>query len=143
MTHLGEVPELEPITSWLVLQGLRDNSGWPTDVAEEWIGVPMPLRYERPLESPEPVEFYPFANPSELKQMSDGVVIYIVDALKSLRIFERHVAAQHLLDLQQQRPEWRKLIFGNNGHGTAPPIFPIDYMERLMPGLQDFDVVQI
>lgn len=86
-----EVYDQRPIRQWFVIEKIPAG-GAPEHIKQQWIGVALPLRYERNMDGPEPRVAEEIGT-YELVEIEDGVTIWRSDALQALRLFNRNEAA--------------------------------------------------
>lgn len=129
----SEKPE---IRGWFVPR-VVPYGGAPEHIKQQWVDVPLPIRYDRPSEGPEPLVGKSVASlPGILtiEFLDDSVTINSVDAIKALKIFGKHEAA-----------EWWERYYrgesGNLGFAIAPEdeIVPASYLQIILPGIEEFD----
>ncbi len=130
------------IKAWFVNDRLGETSGFPEFVDRQSLGIPFPLRDDRPAEGPVPAIGFghedlglPLDKVTPV-YFPDSVTVEISDAIKVLHIFERNEAA-----------EWYENLFGrepNDDYHIVYPtstgrIMPNGLMRRILPGIEDFD----
>jgi hypothetical protein len=85
--------EMEPmrtIKAWFLIQRVPDGRTAPLRIKQQWLGVPLPLRYDRAFEGPDPRLADDLGKPI-IKD--DAVDIEVPDALQALRLFGHTEAA--------------------------------------------------
>ncbi len=133
MTNL-ENPE---IRGWFVPR-VVPYGGAPEHIKQQWVDVPLPIRYDRSAEAPEEHMGHSVNSVFDITVFADGVSINGIDAVKSLRIFGRDEAA-----------DWWEGYFRGMSPDlafaveSADQILPDDYVRRVLPGIEDFDQIQI
>lgn len=121
------------IRGWFVPRVTPYGSA-PEHIKEQWVDVPLPIRYDRP-EAPEVHVGHAVDSVLDITVMADGVSISAMDALKALRVFDRQEAADWW---EKRLSPWSDLAFAVEAEDQ---IFPHDFMQRIMPGIEDFDRV--
>ncbi len=127
-----------PITAWFVVR-MQPYGSAPGYIKDQWIDVPLPLRYDRPAEGPEPHLGADITH-SRFEVTEDGVTIETADAVKALKLFGRDEAAQWWED-------WATDMYGRVEGGLIfnsyeGQLVPTDYLQRLLPGIEEFDQIQ-
>jgi hypothetical protein len=125
------------IRGWFVPRVVPYGSA-PVSIKRQWVGLPLPIRYDRPIEAPEANFGHSVNNESQINILEDSVTIEVPDALKSLRIFGRDEAANWWQDYIDGR--LARLIFAVENEDQ---IFPHDFMQRILPGIETFDQVEV
>lgn len=126
-----EVAPIPPIESWFIAQQLPDGEA-PVFIRQQWINVPLPLRYERPIEAPDPKSTGQIFS-REIVVLKDAVVINTDDAIKALLLFGKAEAATWWDELRRR--------------GLSNLIFDLqcgdwisnDFACRKFPQVKDFD----
>ncbi len=129
-----ERPEIQ---GWFIPR-VTPYGGAPEYIKKQWVDVPLPVRYLRPSEGPEVHLGHDINNIFDITVLPDAVSIAGVDAVKSLLIFERGEAAQW----------WESYIGDRNTYlafGIEPQdqLLPMDFLRRILPGIEEFDQIQI
>ena len=109
--------------------------GAPLHVRDGWVGVPLPVRHPRPMESPEPHVARDINN-REIRFIDDGVAVDPHDAIRALRLFGRDDAADWWKAHLELRPATTALAFRTH----EGRLLPASYASMRFPELEDFDV---
>lgn len=86
-----EAIPIPPIESWFIARHLPDGEA-PVSIRQQWIDVPLPVRYERPIEAPDPKSGGQIFS-RKIVVLEDAVVINVDDAIKALELFGKAEAA--------------------------------------------------
>ncbi len=131
----GEKPE---VAFWFFIRSVPAG-GAPRYIKEGWVNVPLPCRRPRG-EGPE-LHLGGDVDTGALDIVPDGVSIDADDAIKALRLFDRHEAAdwwQSYMDDCYGTAVGEGLVFrAAEGHLVPPSM-----AHRLLPGLEDFDRIE-
>lgn len=135
-------PEIEnrpEIKLWFFIQSLPEGQA-PLLVRQQWLGIPLPLRYDRPFESPTPREAGGLLQPLPLSVIPDAVEVESYDCVKALRLFEREDAANWWVEYYENKglPILdATLLFRRQEGQFVPP----KLAHLLLPGLERFDYI--
>ncbi len=125
----------KPIFNWFIPR-VTPYGGAPVEIKEAWIDVPLPLRYQRPAEGPDPTIGHEIDNIYGVTILADSASVVSVDAIKALRIFERNEAAEWWEEFFAGRIE--SLAFAVE---TVDQVLPDSFMRLVMPGIEHFDEI--
>ena len=100
-----------------------------------WLDVPLPLRYDRPVEAPEPASFIPHGS-TEAITVPDSATVLIDDAIKAYRMFGREELVNWLVEFRESNPDQPEIVFGGKPQAG---FIPHNLMCLRMPELFDFD----
>lgn len=129
--------EMHEIRGWFIPRVIPWG-GAPEEIKSQWVNIPLPFRYDRPSEGPEPHLGHDIQEWSDITFLENAVSIRGIDAVKSLRIFERYEAADW----------WDGYFMGcysDLAFAIEPEdqLLPHDYLRRILPGLEDFDRIEV
>ncbi len=128
--------ELPPIQQWFDVRRTPDVP--PSEFAEQWVGVLIPLRYRRNMDMPIPFYGRALTEDRTKIDLADSITVKTHDALKSLRYFQRYEAAQW----------WQSMLHArgtiNLGFETKDgAIISMARAEQRVPGISDFDSIDL
>jgi hypothetical protein len=128
--------ERQEIKGWFIPR-VTPYGGAPEEIKKQWVDVPLPLRYIRS-EAPEGFIGETVGDPQQINILADSVTVEAVDALKALRVFGRTEAA-----------DWWDGYIGGRGADlgfaveTGDQVLSANYLPRILPGIEDFDQVEV
>lgn len=125
------------IRGWFIPRVIPPG-GAPEEIREQWVDIPLPFRYDRPVESPEVHLGHDINDYFDVKILRDAVSVVSVDAFKSLRLFARNDAARWWEDYFNGLTS--DLLFAIE---PTDQILPDDYIRRLLPGIELFDQIEV
>ena len=117
----------DTIKSWFWVKSTPEGEA-PLNIRNQWIDVPLPLRYDRPIEAPDPISGRQILTKREL-YYSDGVEINRLDAVRILEVLEVEEAAAYWADHAS-----RLLVFDMQ----CGLLVPSRFMWQRFPILEDF-----
>ena len=127
----------KPITAWFVPRVIPYGSA-PEAIKEGWLDVPLPLRYDRPVEGADPTIGHSLESMLDVTILEDSASVNSNDAIKALRIFGRDEAAEWWEDYF--RGASAELAFAVE---QEDQILPDGFLRLIMPGIEDFDTIRI
>jgi hypothetical protein len=125
--------KLPNIQAWFVNRQVPIGDA-PTDIKEQWVDVPLPLRQMSPHEAPTVHIGHGLESMLDVSIVNDGVAVYAVDAVKALALFARPEAAEFW---QEMVDPYQVLIFD----GSQGQVYPPSAIQRILPGIETFDHV--
>lgn len=129
----------DPIKAWFVPRNLSRK--FETEEKVRQIeDVPMPLRYDRDAEAPDPSRITLHNKELSTGTTPDAVHILFVDAIKAYKIFGRPAVAEMFAQIQAANDHTDVLIFGGP---TPPTVFTSEALGLMLPGIEDFDSIEI
>lgn len=125
-----------PITAWFIPR-VTPYGGAPEEIKEGWVDVPLPLRYDRPAEGPDPMIGHDVNNILGVTILANSASVISTDAVKALRIFGRDEAADWWDGYFRGAPA--DLAFAVE---PGDQILPDSFIRLVMPGIETFDEMQ-
>ncbi len=128
------------IRSWFVIRNQPFGAA-PDEIKDQWIGVPLPLRYDRSQEAPITTMTADVneVGPIGLYVVPDAIEVRTIDAIKALKLFDRSEAAKWWDDWSINRHGgYFSLTFQAREGDLVPP----DYLRMLLPGIESFDSME-
>lgn len=110
----------------------------PEHIKKQWVDVPLPLR-QQSVEKPEIHLTHDFASTERVRVIRDGRAIFVIDAIKSLKIFDRVEAAQFWQQAQEIFYPDNTLVF----RGYEGVSYPTSVLQRILPGIEFFDSTEV
>lgn len=113
--------------------------GAPEKVRAQWVGTLLPVRRPVPVEGPESYVGRDVMDRRVVTPIADGVAVDPDDALKALRLFDRHAVGAWWNDLLARRPLTTGFVFRRCEGELIPPRMAL----MLHPELDDFDALDV
>jgi hypothetical protein len=135
---MSSYQELAPIAGWFIPRIIPYGAA-PEYIKADWLHVPLPFR------DPLPEGYSPdiggTTDGSGIALYEDGIRIRSVDAIKSLRLFEREAAADWWREyfISKGRLSHGELLFDKSEGEIQSTIL----VQRLLPGVELFDSINI
>lgn len=132
----------EDIKSWFVIREIPFGAA-PVHIKDQWLHIPLPLRYDRVPEAADPClasNIRMKGEPGGIYVVSDAIHVRTLDAIRSLILFEQFEAAEFWNDWSLGTyGDYHTLTFRRHEGELIPP----SLLRMLLPGIENFDQIQI